>query len=766
VNAVVPVRRVAVAVPVPLDKAFHYSVPESLGTRVRTGHLVSVPFGRRTLSGVVVQLDPEPEGEHELKPIGALLLPDPVLDDDELRFLRWMARYYRHALGQVISTALPPLVRNDRADDGARIPVAWQAPVEKTVRLRRSLTAVMSAFSRPGPVRDRLLAYLDRFGEVEVSRLHEQFSGAGRVLAQLRELELVEIRERPRDPSTAFDDDDLGLGGEADTPPTLTDEQQAAVAAVGEALDEGSFSPTLLHGVTGSGKTEVYLRAAQQVLDAGGGVLVLVPEIALTPQLVGRFAARLGVPMAVLHSNLTRKQRLERWRGLREGAARVAIGARSAVFAPVADLKLIVVDEEHDGSYKQEDGLRYNARDVAVMRASQAGAVCVLGSATPSLESLHNARTDRYRSLALTHRVHDRPMPEVTVVDLREERGADEAESHRLLTPTLVQAVTDVVARDEQAILLLNRRGLSTTVVCGSCGGSFTCGDCDTSMTYHGRRGLLQCHYCGRARHLPDRCPVCGEASLELLGQGTERIEEGLAELIPGVRVDRMDRDTTTDRGAHARILDRFRSGDIQVLVGTQMVAKGHDFPRVTLVGVLHADAGLKLADFRAGERTFALLTQVAGRAGRADLAGRVIVQTFDPDARAIRHALSHDYIGYAETILQKREYLSYPPFGRLAMIRFSHTRPDAARRAAHLVGDALRPVLRARNLGRSLRMLGPSPAPLQRLAGRFRWRLILLAPEPRTLASVLDEIDPAIQRASRDRGVRLAVDVDPQSML
>ena len=765
-NAVSPVSRVAVAVPVPLDKAFHYSVPPSLGTDLRTGHLVSVPFGRRTLSGVVVELDPAPEGNHELKPVGALLLPDPVLDDDELRFLRWVARYYRHALGQVVATALPPLVRNARTDDGARVPVAWQAPVEKTVRLRRNLTAVMSAFSRPGPVRDRLLAYLDRFGEVEVSRLHEQFSGAGRVLSQLRELDMVEIREQPRDPAGAFEQDDLAAGEPADSPPTLTAEQSVAVDDVGRALDEGGFAPMLLHGVTGSGKTEVYLRAARQALDAGGGVLVLVPEIALTPQLVGRFAARLREPMAVLHSNITRRQRLERWRGLREGAARVAIGARSAVFAPVADLRLIVVDEEHDGSYKQEDGLRYNARDVAVMRASQAGAVCVLGSATPSLESLHNARIDRYRSLSLTSRVHDRPMPEVTVVDLREERGVDEDESHRLLTPTLVRAVTDVVSRDEQAILLLNRRGLSTTVVCGGCGGSFTCGDCDTSLTYHGRRNLLSCHYCGRAQHLPDRCPVCGEASLELLGQGTERIEEGLAELIPGVRVDRMDRDTTADRGAHARILDRFRSGDIQVLVGTQMVAKGHDFPRVTLVGVLHADAGLKLPDFRAGERTFALLTQVAGRAGRADLAGRVIVQTFDPDALAIRHALSHDYTGYAEHILHKRQYLSYPPFGRLAMIRLSHVRADTVRRAAHLVGDAVRPAIRARDLGRELRMLGPSPAPLQRLAGRFRWRLLVLAPDPRTLASVLDEIDPALQRATRDRGLRLAVDVDPQSML
>jgi primosomal protein N' (replication factor Y) (superfamily II helicase) len=765
VTAVSPVSRVAVAIPVPLDKAFHYSVPASLETCVRTGQLVSVPFGRRALAGVIVELDPQTREEVELKPIGSLLTDTPVLTEEEIRFLRWVSRYYRHALGQVVSTALPPLVRNDRGDDGIARPVAWRAPVVKTVKLRQNLTATMSAFSRPGPVRDRMLAYLDRFGEVEVARLHEQFSGAGRVLTQLRDLELVEIRERPQDPQDAFAGDEAGLAEEESAPPTLTDEQRDAVGRIHDALTAGAFAPVLLHGVTGSGKTEVYLRAAEETLAAGGGVLVLVPEIALTPQLVGRFAQRLGVPMAVLHSNLTRRQRLERWRGLREGAARVAIGARSTVFAPVADLKLIVVDEEHDGSYKQEDGLRYNARDVAVMRASQTGAVCVLGSATPSLESLHNGRTDRYATLSLTHRVLDRPMPDVTVVDLREERGEDDQESHRLLTPTLLNAVSRTVERDEQAILLLNRRGLSTMVVCGGCGGSFRCSDCDTSLTYHGRRNQLSCHYCGRSKHLPDRCPNCGEASLELLGQGTERIEEGLAELIPGLRVDRMDRDTTSDRGAHARILDRFRSGDIQVLVGTQMVAKGHDFPRVTLVGVLHADAGLNLPDFRAGERTFSLLTQVAGRAGRAELAGRVIVQTFTPEAEAIRFALSHDYSGYAEHILRKRQALGYPPFGRLAMIRFSHVRPDRARRAAQTVGDALRNAIRARN-ARQLRMLGPSPAPLQRLAGRFRWRLILLAPDPRTLAALLDAAEPALQKASRESGVRLAVDVDPQSML
>ena len=754
----------AVSLPVPLDKSFTYSVPEALADCVDVGHLVAVPFGRRSLGGVVVELDPEVEVSLVLKPVGQLLLDEPVLDPQEVQFLRWVARYYRHPLGQVISTALPPLLR--KASEGSGGPAARRMPTVETVRLTRGTTETLSAFSRPGPVRDRLIAYLDRFGPVEMSQLTTQFSGARRVVNQLLELGLAEIERQQRSAHLAFEEDDAEPDEASATPPELTDEQAVALDGVHEALQAETFSAFLLNGVTGSGKTEVYLRAAQEVLDAGGGVLVLVPEIALTPQAVSRFASRLRQPLAVLHSGLTERQRIERWRGLRAGAARVAIGARSAVFAPVPDLRLIVVDEEHDGSYKQEDGLRYQARDVAVMRASRCGAVCVLGSATPSLESLHNAQEGKYRLLTLSQRVHARPMPEVSVVDLREEQGGPE-ESQRLLTRPLLDAVSDVVDRGEQVILLLNRRGLSTMVVCGSCGGSFRCSDCDASLTYHGRRHLLLCHYCGRARHLPDRCPSCKAAALELLGQGTERIEEGLAQLIPGIRVDRMDRDTTANRGAHARILERFRRGDIQVLVGTQMVAKGHDFPRVTLVGVLHADAALHMPDFRAGERTFSLLTQVAGRAGRADLPGRVLLQTFVPDHDAIRFALEHDHAGYTERLMRSRSALRYPPFGRLAMLRLSHRQEPVVRGVARAIVASLRRSIRAHAAwSASVRLLGPSPSPIPRIAGRFRWRLLILAPEHRTLAALLDHADPALRKAASPRGLRMAVDIDPQSML
>ena len=759
-----PATRVAVALPVPLDKAFHYSVPDLLRERIAVGHVVSAPFGRRTLAGVVTELDPDSRDSLDLKPVGELLLDTPVLDEDGLRFLGWVARYYRHPLGQVLFTSLPPLVKRQRDDDGQLVPSAHKAPSVEVVRLRVGVTEALSAFARPGPVRDRVIEYLDRFGEVEVPHLVAQFGGARRVLGQLRDKDIVEVERRER--PVELPPEESGMAGESGAPPDLTDEQTTALADVLAALERGAFSAQLLHGVTGSGKTEVYLRAAEEVLRGGGGVLVLVPEIALTPQLVSRFASRLGVPLSVLHSGLTVSQRLQRWRALLDGSVRVAIGARSTVFAPVHDLRLIVVDEEHDGSYKQEDGLRYHARDVAVMRASQLGAVCLLGSATPSLESLHNADSEKYGLLTMTRRVRERPMPDLTVVDLREESGGPE-ESNRLLTPTLVAAVSETVERKEQAILLLNRRGLSTMVVCGSCGGSFRCDDCDASLTYHGRRHRLVCHYCGRVRHMPERCPSCNAAALEFVGQGTERIEEGLAQLIPGVRVDRMDRDTTTDRGAHARILDRFRSGDIQVLVGTQMVAKGHDFPRVTLVGVLHADAALHLPDFRAGERTFALLTQVAGRAGRAELPGRVLVQTFVPDHEAIRFALQHDYEGYARRLMRARQALGYPPFGRLAMVRMSHGHEGVVRKAARAAGDELRQAVRQRGGRRAgLRLLGPSPAPLQRIAGRYRWRLMLLAPDPRALAAVFDETEQGLRRAASPRGLRMAIDVDPQSML
>ncbi len=757
-------RTVAVALPVPLDECFHYGVPSDLGGAPAVGQVVSAPFGRRTLAGVVVEIDPPCRPDLALKPLRGVLSEGPVLEPAELSFLRWVARYYRHPLGQVIASALPPALRGQReAADGR--PAGWRAPSVEVASLTVGLTEAMAAFSRPGPVRDRLLTYLDRFGRVPVPDLVEQFSGARRVLQQLVERELVRLERTERPPRLEHDGSADG-GDLPDDPPELTDPQRAAVDRLRAGVEAREFSSWLLHGVTGSGKTEVYLRVAQTVLDGGGGVLVLVPEIALTPQLVSRFAARLQRPMAVLHSGLTPAQRMECWRALRSGEVTAAIGARSAVFAPVKDLRLVVVDEEHDGSYKQDDGLRYHGRDVAVARAARVGAVCVVGSATPSLESLHNADLGKYGVLSLPERVAERPMPEVTVVDLREEKGG-ETEDERFLTAPLMEAIGETVDRGEQAILLLNRRGLSTLVVCSSCGAESRCSSCDTSMTYHGRRHLLRCHYCGRSWPLPERCPACNADALELLGEGTERVEEALARRMPDLRVDRMDRDTTAGRGGHQKILDRFRSGEIQVLVGTQMVAKGHDFPRVTLVGVLHADASLRLPDFRSGERTFSLLTQVAGRAGRGELPGRVIVQTFVPDHDAIRFALEHDFDGYSRKLLRAREALRYPPFARLAMVRLSHPHEGEVRRAANKLGGALREAMRARaGSTRSIRLLGPAPSPIQRIAGRQRWQMLLLTPDPRTLAALLDDAHPALMAVSKTSRLRVSVDVDPQSML
>ncbi len=755
---------VGVALNVPLDRIYTYSIAAPLRGALRVGDAVRVPFGRRWMVGIVVALDPSPPEGVALRDVAARLHDEPVLDEPLLRLLGWVAQYYRHPFGQVLATALPPLAQRRGGGDGEGALAAVAPATEEVVRLRGSATAALSAFARPGAVRDRLIAYLDRFGEVEVRQLVEQFSGARRVLRQLEQRDQLERSRRPRAAERAFADPAAAAAGD-DVAPEPTADQAAALVVLEEGLRGGGFCPVLLHGVTGSGKTEVYLRAAQRALAGGGGVLVLVPEIALTPQLVQRFAARLQVPLAVLHSAMTPAQRLERWMGLRRGDARVAIGARSAVFAPVRDLRLVVVDEEHDGSYKQEDGLRYHARDVAVKRASLLGATCVLGSATPSLESLLNADRERYRGVSLPSRVRQRPMPEVQVVDLREERGGPE-DCQRLLTPTLVGALRETVERGEQAILLLNRRGLSTLVVCGECGGRFSCPDCDTAMTYHGRRGLLTCHHCSRTWPLPDRCPNCNAAKLELLGEGTERVEEGLAELLPGVRVDRMDRDTTGARGAHERLLRRFREGAVEVLVGTQMVAKGHDFPRVTLVGVLHADAALHLPDFRSGERTFALLTQVAGRAGRGDRPGRVVVQTFVPHHDAIRYALAHDFEGYARKLLRAREALRYPPYGRMALLRLSHADEGVVRREAGRLGDVLRQAVWQREGVAGLRLLGPSRAPLRRIAGRYRHQAVLLAPDPRSLAAILDDAGAAVARARRVSGLRLAVDVDPHSML
>ncbi|HET6566495.1 MAG TPA: primosomal protein N', partial [Rhodothermales bacterium] len=536
--------------------------------------------------------------------------------------------------------------------------------------------------------------------------------------------------------------------------------QTHALGQIVDALKAEQFKAFLLHGVTGSGKTEVYIGALKHALGQGKTGIILVPEIALTPQTVRRFQAHFGDRIAVLHSRMSLGERYDTWRLLRSGRFAIAIGPRSAIFAPLENVGLIVVDEEHESSYKQFDPApRYHARDVALVRAQMSGAVCVLGSATPSIESFANAHAGKYTLLRMPERVpvdgsRPAPLPPVRVVDLGLEKKKHQLEG-AISTP-LREAISARLARREQVILLQNRRGYAPVLECTSCGWSPICYDCSVTLTYHKAKRHLRCHYCGRTQRLPRACPKCGETELEMLGAGTQRVEEELATLFPAAAVLRMDLDTTSRKDAHHKLLSRFGRGEADILLGTQMVAKGLDFPRVTLVGVINADAGMLLPDFRSEERTFQLLTQVAGRAGRADLRGEVILQTRNPQSVVLRYACEHDYIGFVEAILPDRKTFGYPPFGRVVGIEFRGPEQEAVRNVARAWTDTLR------GCGGGVQVLGPEPAFVGRVKRQYRYHTIIKVPR----GGAAHEVQNLLRHTSRQfgsppRGCRIAIDVD-----
>jgi primosomal protein N' (replication factor Y) len=821
------VRAAKVAIPLPVPEAYTYAVPASIAGHLAVGHAVTVPFHGREIVGFVLDPDVEPPPGVKLKSIGYIAVSSPLFPAALVPLFEWLARYYAFPLGEVLRAATPAAARAasrkvvriaDAAapllDGSAELTPADRVLLPLLERLARSVQGLApmtlkrggfdpkllrqaerrglvevhqsqldgiahektetyftlksdpavtrAAFKRPGPVRDRLIDYLDRFGPVPLSELRDAFPRCAGPLKALRTKELLDVEERRVVLDAA---DRAPIDPKDRDPKEPTPAQAEALLALGKALQAHEFSPFLLYGVTGSGKTEVYLQAAARALELGGTAIFLVPEIGLTPQFLARFRARFGeLAVAVLHSGLTDRERFDEWMRIRHGEAKLVIGPRSAVFAPVEDLRLLVVDEEHDGSYKQEEGLRYHARDVAMVRARQSNAVCVLGSATPALETLHNAQQGKFELLRLPARVGSRRLPTVELVDLTSYPVEDPDAPAAILSPPLREAITENHAAGGQAILLLNRRGFATTVLCTDCGHHFRCPECDVSMTYHARRHQLLCHWCSRTETIPDACPSCTQTdTLKGVGRGTERLEEELLAVWPEIRFDRMDADTTRSRDAHRRILDRFRAGDVDVLVGTQMLAKGHDFPRVTLVGVLHADAALHLPDFRASERTFQLVSQVAGRAGRGERPGRVLVQTWHPRHHAIRLAMDHDFDAFAERELMFRRGLWYPPFARLTMFRVQGPNERATRDVAAKVGQAVRGAAEA--AGVQHRVLGPSPAPMYRLQGKFRWQIQLKAMDHPSMSRVLHRLRGLPAQVARDEA-KLVIDRDPVSML
>jgi len=739
----------SVAVGRPVHGAFTYVVPEQLAGRLLPGQRLLVPFGRATALAFYLGPAERPRDGVQLKSIQRELEQVPAIPPDLIALLRFASEHYRYPLGEAIRGALPP---------GLGHAVDQQPPEPEMESFARALPGADPSQLQRAPAQAAALSYLLAVGgHAAVAEIAHAVPGARGSLKKLEQRGMVQI-ERVPVPAKR------GAAWEQARPKQLTGEQSECVSALEDALAAGGFRPFLLHGVTGSGKTEVYMRAADSALALGRGALVLVPEIALTPQLVGRFRGRFGSSVAVLHSALKDRERLRYWHALRQGKARIAVGVRSAVFAPVRDLGLVVVDEEHDPSFKQEEKLRYNARDLAVVRAKQIGATVVLGSATPSLETLENARRGRYRKLELRNRVDDRPLPTVALIDLRLERPRSTLvgpEEPPILSAPLLAAMEQVLERGQQVILFLNRRGHSTFLVCEVCGASVRCASCDVCLTHHLSSRRVICHYCGFSAFVPEQCGDCRGRLLKL-GVGTERVEAEVAARFPRARVARLDRDSASSSEKLTELLAAFARRELDVLVGTQMIAKGHDFPGVTLVCVVMADTALAIPDFRAAERTFHLLTQVGGRAGRGGDPGRVLVQTYNPDCEPIRRLLDHDFQGFSARELERRRALAYPPYARMAAIRIEGSDPQQTAKCARRIAAS---AARRLPLGpRGVRLLGPAPAPIARIKGKTRWQLLLKGPTHASLFAPLSAIESCLR--TLPSSVKVIIDVDPGAML
>lgn len=718
-----------VALDTPLRRLFDYRAPAD-GTGIVPGMRVLVPFGRRELIGVVIDIAAHSEWpDARIRTVLAVLDAEPVVDAKLLGLVLFAAEYYHHAVGEAINAALPAGLRAGRP----------LLALEPRWRLSPAGHLALATKTRFG-VRQRAL--IDRFmerGSIDLTDLEVLGEGGRVALRGLVGKGWVDSYEVPGD-------DAMPAPGRCGVRPNPTPAQAQAIADIETNLDR--FSPFLLYGVTGSGKTEVYLRAIESVIARGRQALVLVPEIALTPQTVARFRARFDVPIAILHSGLTDTDRLSMWRLARSGRAPIVIGTRSAVFVPLARPGILIVDEEHDPSYKQQEGFRYSARDLAVLRAQREHIPVVLGSATPSLESLHHSQAGRYQKLSLPERAGAAGTPRITVIDLRAHE-----ERHGIATPTVL-AIERHLAAGGQVLIYLNRRGYAPTLFCPGCSWSAPCADCDARMTVHMRRQLLVCHHCGAQAPVPYACPQCSN-ELRPVGQGTERIEDGLDELFPGRALVRIDRDTIQGRGEIEHALERVQSGEARLLVGTQMLTKGHDFPDVTLVVVLNADQGLFGTDFRASERLAQSIVQVAGRAGRASRPGEVYIQTACPDHPLLQRLVTEGYEGFAQSALHERAAAGWPPYSRLALLR-----ADAPERA-----DALGFLEAARRLaptGFPIRLLGPVASAMERRAGRYRAQLLVESTQRLGLHQFLARWVNAVESLPEARKVRWSIDVDP----
>jgi len=802
-----------VSLPVPLDQSFTYRMPETLRHRVRPGCRVLVPFGSRKLTGMVLKLqDQAPDGP--VKELFRLIDEEPVLDLELIALGRWIAQYYCSPLGEVLR-AMTPLTGEirktklysltDSGRDAARQLLLGSTGDDSTLEVLRLLESrPLSAtyLQKKLPKAANVIRSLEKKGLVEIEDVQAQRDPLRASAARLRASWLAHVpkdasedvkltkRERElhaflelhpgthnlhelessvqgasqaarslarRELITLEPEAPSGVFATEGPPRTLNPHQLSAYQQIEAALRGAKFQTFLVQGVTGSGKTEVYLKSIDACVALGRSALLLVPEIALTPAMAGQFFNRFGDRVAILHSAFHDAERAEQWRRIRSGSATVVVGTRSGVFAPVQNLGLVVVDEEHDQSYKQQDTPRYNGRDVAIVRARGSNAVVVLGSATPSLESRYNAEKGKYTLLSLPERIEQRPMPDVEVIDMRQEFL--ETRKQVTFSRRLVDMVIERLEKGEQTMLLLNRRGFSSFVACRACGERVECINCSVTLTYHRRDRRMLCHYCNYAQKVPSICPKCSSEYLHFIGTGSEKVEEELHRDFPTARIARMDRDTVSGKRHFETILQGFREGDFDILVGTQMIAKGHDIPNVTLVGVVSADIGLGLPDFRAAERTFQLLTQAAGRAGRGSLPGIVLIQTINPEHYAIRYASEQNYDGFYAKEIQFRKLMRYPPFSALANVLVRSQKQEAALEMSTELGRLLDPA------PEGLKVLGPAEAPVPKLKSEFRYQLLLKAVNRKRLNETLRELQQFAQK-QKWGPTGLLIDVDPLTLL
>ena len=799
----------SIALNIPADKLFTYSLPENLASDACVGKRVFVPFGSRRRTGFIVALSSSCELA-DVRPVIEILDEEPLFDEHDLHFYKWIANYCIYPLGKTLGelipsgsekkdfiwvTALPmppdaypsrsqkkileiikqtpegislndlirqsglktaaAVVRGMRMagliDLSAKEKKQLAVRTQKIVRLNEGLMNSVKLTQRQQAAIDSL----KREGPLELRELMKLSGTSADIMKRLLEKGIIEATQeefiRKADLKSALRTQQNNF--------ELNDEQSRALASICRFADSGSFQPVLLHGVTGSGKTEVYLSAVDHVLKTGGTAIYLVPEIALTPQLISRITGRFDEnKIAVVHSGISGSIRYDQWREIRRGRINLVIGARSALFSPVKNLKLIIVDEEHDSSYKQDERLCYHARDLAVVKAKFASAVCVLGSATPGLRTFYNAQTNKYTCLRLTGRANEKPLPAIEIVDMKAEKEIKG--KIPVLSKALIAAVSETLAHKQQVLLFLNKRGFDTFLVCADCGYNFQCPHCAVALKSHLAENLVKCHYCDYSQKAIPLCPQCRGSRILNFGTGTQKLESELIGFFPGARVCRMDSDTTSRKGAQEKILSRMEQREIDILVGTQMIAKGHDFPDITLVGVISADTSLNMPDFRAAEKTFQLLTQVAGRGGRGDQAGRVIIQTFNPDHYTLRHARNHDYISFYEEELNYRRTLSYPPFSRLIMLRLSSAKPDALSTTARELGKEAKTISSRYKSG--LEIIGPADSPLAKIRGEHRMQMLIKGQNSAVLHRIASEL--AEQHATST--VKITIDVDPENFM